>query len=96
LYKLKLIDEIIAEPLGGAHRSIHDTVHNVEDYIAKTLRELRRTKIDNLLENRYNKLRLIGSTSADALRRKTEAGRERIAAALKALRIPSKPIPAKV
>ena len=95
LFKLKLIDHIVPEPLGGAHRSIHDTILSVEDYIVKTLRDLKRTKIDNLLENRYNRIRLIGSTPADVLRRKTDAGRVRITAALKALRTP-KPLPAKV
>ncbi len=61
LYKLGLIDAIIPEPLGGAHRNVHDTVYNVEMYIARTLRDLKRTKIDNLLENRYKKLRSIGN-----------------------------------
>jgi acetyl-CoA carboxylase carboxyl transferase subunit alpha len=61
LYRLGLIDDIIPEPLGGAHRNIHDTVYNVEQYITRTLRALKRTSIDNLLENRYQKLRSIGS-----------------------------------
>ncbi len=61
LHKLNLVDDIIPEPLGGAHRSIHDTVHNVEQYILKTLRALKRTKTENLLQNRYKKLRSIGS-----------------------------------
>ncbi|MHC4755827.1 MAG: acetyl-CoA carboxylase carboxyltransferase subunit alpha, partial [Planctomycetota bacterium] len=37
LTKLKLIDTAISEPLGGAHRNIHDTVYSVERYIVKTL-----------------------------------------------------------
>jgi acetyl-CoA carboxylase carboxyl transferase subunit alpha len=61
LSKLGLIDTIIPEPLGAAHRNVHDTVYNVERYIAKTLADLKRTKIDNLLENRYQKLRSIGT-----------------------------------
>jgi acetyl-CoA carboxylase carboxyl transferase subunit alpha len=89
LFKLNLIDTVIPEPLGGAHRNIHDTVYNVENYIVKTLRSLKRTKIDNLLENRYKKLRSLGSTEADKLRRKTQAAKERIKAALEA--IPKKP-----
>jgi acetyl-CoA carboxylase carboxyl transferase subunit alpha len=63
LYKLSLIDAIIPEPLGGAHRSVHDTVHNVEEYIVATLRDLGRTRIENLLESRYKKLRSIGNMS---------------------------------
>jgi acetyl-CoA carboxylase carboxyl transferase subunit alpha len=89
LYKLGLVDAVIPEPLGGAHRNLHDTVYNVEKYIVKTLRDLKRTKIDNLLENRYNKLRAIGSSPTEKLRRKTQAGRERIKTAMEA--IPTKP-----
>ena len=85
LYKLKLIDTVIPEPLGGAHRNVHDTVYNVEKYIVKTLACLKRTKIDNLLESRYKKLRSLGSTEADKLRRKTQATRERIKTALEAI-----------
>ncbi|MHC4483499.1 MAG: acetyl-CoA carboxylase carboxyltransferase subunit alpha [Planctomycetota bacterium] len=96
LHKLELVDAIIPEPLGGAHRNVHDTVYNVERYIVKTLTALKRTKIDNLLENRYRKLRSIGSTPADTLRRKTQAGRDRVSAALKAIHKKPKPTPAKV
>ena len=63
LSRLGLADAVIAEPLGGAHRNIHDTVYNVEQYIVRTLRELKRTKLENLLENRYKKLRAIGTTA---------------------------------
>ena len=96
LKKLGLIDAVIAEPLGGAHRNHHDTVYNVEKYIVKTLRDLKRTKLENLLENRYAKLRSIGVTQTEQLRRKTKAGRERIRAALDAVESKSKRIPAKL
>lgn len=96
LYKLGLIDAIIDEPLGGAHRNVHDTVYNVEKYIVKTLRDLKRTKIENLLENRYKRLRSVGSESAVTLRRKTQAGRDRIKTAIEAIGAKSKPVPAKV
>ncbi|MGA2678380.1 MAG: acetyl-CoA carboxylase carboxyltransferase subunit alpha [Sedimentisphaerales bacterium] len=71
LLKLKLVDEAIAEPLGGAHRNIHDTVYNVEQYITRTLAVLKRTKIETLLENRYAKLRAIGGEPTAILRDKT-------------------------
>ena len=89
LHKLKLVDAIVPEPLGGAHRNVHDTVYNVEKYIVKTLRELKRTKIENLLENRYKKIRSIGAGPTEKLRRKTQPAKDRIKAALKAL--PAKP-----
>jgi acetyl-CoA carboxylase carboxyl transferase subunit alpha len=63
LLRLGLADAIISEPLGGAHRNIHDTVYNVEQYIVRTLRELKRMKLETLLENRYKKLRVIGSAA---------------------------------
>ena len=61
LLKLGLVDDVIPEPLGGAHRNTHDAIYNVEQYIIKTLRNLKRTGIENLLDNRYKKLRSIGS-----------------------------------
>lgn len=63
LHRLGIADSIIAEPLGGAHRNIHDAVYNVEQYIVRTLRELKRMNVENLLENRYQKLRAIGTSA---------------------------------
>jgi acetyl-CoA carboxylase carboxyl transferase subunit alpha len=85
LMRLRLIDETIAEPLGGAHRNVHDAVYNVEGYITRTLRELKREKMETLLEKRYDKLRGIGTSPAEELKRKTQAARSRIEAALKAI-----------
>jgi acetyl-CoA carboxylase carboxyl transferase subunit alpha len=96
LHKLGLVDAVIPEPLGGAHRNLHDTVYNVEKYIVKTLRDLKRTRIDNLLDNRYDKLRAIGSSPTEKLRRKTQTGKERIKAALKAIPTKRKRVTAKV
>ena len=96
LYKLGLVDAVISEPLGGAHRNLHDTVYNVEKYIVKTLRDLKRTKLDNLLDNRYKKLRSIGVSPAEKLRRKTLAGKERVKEALEAIPTKRKRVPAKV
>ena len=96
LHKLGLVDEIIQEPLGGAHRNIHDTVYNVERYIVKSLRELKRMKIKNLLDSRYVKLRSIGSISAEHLSAKTKAGRDRIKVVLQSLKSKSEKVPAKI
>ncbi|MBN2376227.1 MAG: acetyl-CoA carboxylase carboxyltransferase subunit alpha [Sedimentisphaerales bacterium] len=63
LLKFNVADQIIPEPLGGAHRNHHDAAHNLEMYLVNTLRDLRRCKMDNLLENRYRKLRRIGQYS---------------------------------
>jgi len=84
LYKLNLIDAVIPEPLGGAHRNIHDTIYSVERYIVKTLAELKRTKIENLIENRYRKLRSIGTSSTNNNRSKAK---------IKPVKKPSRPRP---
>lgn len=96
LYKLGVVDAVIPEPLGGAHRSIHDTIYNVEKYIVKTLRDLKRMKIENLLETRYEKWRSIGAPASEKLRRKTQAGRDKIKAAIQAIPSKRKRIPAEV
>lgn len=60
LLKLGVIDTIVPEPLGGAHRDPHTAGHNLEQYIAKTLRDLKRCKVENLLDRRYEKFRNMG------------------------------------
>lgn len=60
LHTLGLVDAIIPEPVGGAHRNIHDTVYNVETFIARTLAQLKRTALSDLLDARYRKWRAVG------------------------------------
>src|SRR2546422_4367494 len=60
LLKLGVIDNIVSEPLGGAHRDPHTAAHSLEQFVAKSLRDLKRSKIDNLLERRYEKFRNLG------------------------------------
>jgi acetyl-CoA carboxylase carboxyl transferase subunit alpha len=55
-----VIDAVIQEPLGGAHRDPHTAAHNLEQHLAKALRELKRQKAENLLERRYAKFREMG------------------------------------
>jgi len=61
LRPLGVVDQVISEPLGGAHRDPHTAAHNLEQYIGKTLRELRRYKVENLLERRYERFRNLGT-----------------------------------
>ena len=60
LLKLNVIDHVIEEPLGGAHRNPHEAGLRLEAYLVKSIRELRRYKIENLLENRYRRFREMG------------------------------------
>jgi len=60
LLTLGVVDDIIPEPLGGAHRDPHQAAANLERYLNKTLRELKRLKPQTLLQRRYKKLREMG------------------------------------
>ena len=44
LVKLNVIDEVITEPLGGAHRDIDKTIENVKQSLVKNLKELNSSK----------------------------------------------------
>ena len=63
LRPLGVVDQVISEPLGGAHRDPRTAAHNLEQYIAKALRELRRYKVENLLERRYDRFRNLGTVT---------------------------------
>jgi acetyl-CoA carboxylase carboxyl transferase subunit alpha len=60
LKALDIIDEIIPEPLGGAHRNPAETAANLERHIVHALRELKRVPIDLLLKHRYDRWRRMG------------------------------------
>jgi acetyl-CoA carboxylase carboxyl transferase subunit alpha len=60
LKALNLIDELIPEPLGGAHRNYSLTAENLNAALLKNLAELQVLPIDELLERRYQKFRNIG------------------------------------
>ncbi len=58
--KLGTIDEMIDEPLGGAHRNHAQAADRVEKWIIQALKEFKRFKVENLLKNRYDRLRKVG------------------------------------
>ncbi|WP_339214342.1 acetyl-CoA carboxylase carboxyl transferase subunit alpha [Ornithinibacillus sp. FSL M8-0202] len=60
LYKLGIIDEIIVEPKGGAHRDIKQQARNMDVVIEKSLQELKDLSKDELLEQRWEKYKQIG------------------------------------
>jgi acetyl-CoA carboxylase carboxyl transferase subunit alpha len=73
LRQFGVIDHVVPEPLGGAHRDPHTAAHNLEQYIAKTIRELKRFKIENLLERRYEKFRNLGEFTETSAKRTARA-----------------------
>jgi acetyl-CoA carboxylase carboxyl transferase subunit alpha len=61
LKKLGIIDEIVMEPLGGAHRNHEAAAAALEAAIVAALREFQAVPIDELLARRYEKFRRIGA-----------------------------------
>ena len=58
--KMGTVDEVIKEPLGGAHRNPDAAIDKLEKWITQALRDLKRFKIDNLVNRRYERIRQIG------------------------------------
>jgi acetyl-CoA carboxylase carboxyl transferase subunit alpha len=61
LLNLGIIDEIILEPLGGAHRDSPQMGQILKETINKNLQELRGLKKEELLKLRYRKFRRMGA-----------------------------------
>ncbi|MGL5053280.1 MAG: acetyl-CoA carboxylase carboxyltransferase subunit alpha [Cetobacterium sp.] len=61
LQSLGIIDGIIKEPLGGAHRDYKCVANDLKSVILSSLSELSKLDVDTLLKNRYNKFRKMGS-----------------------------------
>ncbi|MFA6216643.1 MAG: acetyl-CoA carboxylase carboxyltransferase subunit alpha [Candidatus Omnitrophota bacterium] len=61
LLKMGIIDEVIPEPLGGAHRDPQKMAAVLKERIEKNLKELLGLKKEELLKLRYQKFRNIGS-----------------------------------
>lgn len=58
--KYGIIDEIVPEPLGGAHRNYEAAAESVKDAIVRSLGELEKLPPDELVEARYEKFRRMG------------------------------------
>lgn len=66
LLRYKIIDDIIPEPVGGAHRNPEQTAKNVADFIMAALEELKSKAAGKLVEERYKRLKKMGSFAAEA------------------------------
>lgn len=60
LLKMGIIDEVIPEPLGGAHRDPQKTAQGLKEALLKHLKNLKDQDKDKLVELRYQKFRNIG------------------------------------
>ena len=60
LHDLKLIDEIISEPIGGAHSNHNETALAIKTSLLKNLLNLNKMNIKDILEKRYQRLISVG------------------------------------
>jgi acetyl-CoA carboxylase carboxyl transferase subunit alpha len=65
LYRLGVIDEIVKEPLGGAHRDPRRMVETLKEAVERNLRELAKMNMEELLNSRYEKFRKMGTFIED-------------------------------
>jgi acetyl-CoA carboxylase carboxyl transferase subunit alpha len=59
-----LIDDVIAEPAGGAHRDPQATADRIVNYVVDWVRKLERVDSETLVRLRFEKFRRIGSVGA--------------------------------
>ncbi|WP_138495455.1 acetyl-CoA carboxylase carboxyltransferase subunit alpha [Paenibacillus pinistramenti] len=60
LLEMEVIEEIVPEPRGGAHRSYEETASAIKEALIRSLEDLSALTADELLEQRYAKFRKIG------------------------------------
>jgi len=67
LIRLKIADEVIEEPLGGAHQDPELTAESLGDALAKHLKQLDALTIEERIQDRYDKFRNIGVFTEEAV-----------------------------
>jgi acetyl-CoA carboxylase carboxyl transferase subunit alpha len=60
-----IIDEIVKEAAGGAHRDPAETAANVQDAVRRHLAELKQLSPDDLVKDRYRKYRAMGAFTSE-------------------------------
>lgn len=60
LKRLGVVDDVLDEPLGGAHRDHHQMATRLKTYLSRTLAELESLTLSEMLDQRYEKFRRIG------------------------------------
>ena len=60
LLEMGIVDDVIKEPLGGAHRDHHQMAAKIKSYLKKNLKELVEKSEADLLNERYERFRRIG------------------------------------
>ena len=65
LLEMRLIDDIIPEPMGGAHQNHAAAIANLKSAVSRHLDELTKLPTDELLAQRYEKFRRVGEFAGD-------------------------------
>ena len=65
LLSFGLIDEVVPEPLGGAHSDHRRTAEILDDYLVRSLARVETMNSEERLEARYQKFRQMGSVSLE-------------------------------
>lgn len=60
LKQMELIDEIVPEPAGGAHRNHQEMASTLKGFVLKAFERLLRLPVEELIEQRYQKFRRMG------------------------------------
>jgi acetyl-CoA carboxylase carboxyl transferase subunit alpha len=60
LLRFGIVDEVIPEPLGGAHRDHREAAASLKTYLIHAIRQLKEFSLDPPLDRRYDKYRKIG------------------------------------
>jgi acetyl-CoA carboxylase carboxyl transferase subunit alpha len=67
LHELGVIDDVVEEPLGAAHRDHYQMAARLKMYLIKSLRELQRMPVDEMLKRRYERFRGMGPYLEEAV-----------------------------
>jgi acetyl-CoA carboxylase carboxyl transferase subunit alpha len=63
LIKLGLIDEVIPEPLGGAHRAWQQAAETLKEALIQSMKSLRKMPVDTLVKKRYQRWMQMGQST---------------------------------
>ena len=58
----RLVDAVIEEPLGGAHRDVNLMMTNLNKLLINEMETLKSQSLDELLDNRYQKFMAMGAS----------------------------------
>lgn len=61
IFANNLVDLVVEEPLGGAHRNVAEMMSNMASVLKSELRELKALSMDELITRRYKKFMAMGA-----------------------------------